>query len=181
MLQGIPIPGRTRPTARDVYRAQVGAKVQWQMLPHGRPRAHPGTIICPRCHSISTGKRWFQDEDLYQCARNQPGIRTVVCPGCRRLEAQTYEGIVTLNSPLLRDRHTQAMHLIAHVENQARQQNPASRVLAIEDRGDTLQVYTTTNFLAEGIGRAFQRSFKGTLQFKRSPGERFSRVRWSRC
>lgn len=181
MLQGIPIPGRTKPTAREVYRAQVGPKVQWQMLPHGQPRGHAGTIVCPRCHSISNGKRWFQDEDLYQCIRDMPEVRTVVCPGCQRLEANTYEGVVWLRSPLLSDSRDQAMHLIAHAEAQARRHNPASRVLAIEARGDTIQVFTTTNFLAERIGRAFQRSFKGTLQFNRAPGERFSRVHWSRC
>lgn len=180
MLQGIPIPGRTKPTAREVYRAQVGPKVQWHILPHTVERSHPGTIICPRCHSISNGKRWFRDEDLYQCVRDAPEVRLVLCPGCQRLESNIYEGVVSLSSPLLRANHAQALHLIANVEDQERRQNPNNRVLAIEDHGDNLQVFTTTNFLAEQIGRAFRRSFKGNLQFKRSPGERFSRVRWSR-
>jgi len=180
MLQGVPIPGRTKPTAREVYRAEVGEKVQWHMLPHQR-RGHPGTFICPRCHSVSNGKRWFQDEDLYECVRNLPEVRAVVCPGCRRLEANLYEGVVSLTSPLLRANHVQAMQLIANVEDQAQRQNSRSRVLAVEDHGDTVHVFTTTNYLAERIGRAFHRSFKGTLEFNRAPGERFSRVRWTRC
>ncbi|HEX5416578.1 MAG TPA: hypothetical protein VFZ25_12985 [Chloroflexota bacterium] len=181
MLQGIPIPGRTKPTAREVYRAQIGPKVQWQILPHGQARSHPATVICPRCHAISNGKRWFLNEELYQCVRNVPEVRLVVCPGCQRLAANEYEGVVELCSPLLRDNRAQALHLIANVEDQARRHNPNNRVLAVEGGGDSLEVYTTTNVLAEQIGRAFQRSFKGTLQFNRAPGEKLSRVYWIRC
>jgi len=181
MLQGIPIPGRTRPTARQVYRAEVGKKLDWLPPPRETRRGHPGTIFCPRCHAISTGSRWFQDESLYQSLRATPEAHPVICPGCRGLEAQTYQGAIFLQSPLLQFNREQALDLISNAEARAREHNPTSRILTIEGRGDTLIVYVTTTALAERIGRAFHHSFKGTLRLQWAPGEHFIRVFWTRA
>ncbi len=72
------------------------------------------------------------------------------------------------------------MHLISHEEGKACADNPLSRVAAIQDHGDEIDLQTTTRFLAEQIGRAFRKSFKGTLTFQRLPREQFVRVRWDR-
>jgi hypothetical protein len=140
----------------------------------------PGTIVCPRCHAISLQKRWFLDEGRYQLLRDRPTTRLVVCPGCRRIERHEYQGEVTLESPLLARNKVQALHLIYHEEAKARQDNPISRLAAVQDHGDRIEVSTTTRFLAEQIGRAFHKSFKGSLAVQRLPEEEFVRVRWCR-
>ncbi len=182
MLQGLPLPGRVRPTAREVYRSQVGEKVDWFIPRRTAERGldQPGTIVCPRCHAISTQKRWFLDEGRYEQLRQLPTTRLLLCPGCRRIERQIYEGDVRLRSPLLLPNKIQALHLIYHEEDKARQTNPFSRLAVVEDLGSEIRILTTTCWLAERIGRAFQKSFKGTLIRQRLPGERFVRVRWSR-
>lgn len=183
MLQGIPIPGRVIPTAREVYRAEIGEKVEWIPPPHGagRKRQPEGVLICPRCHAISTHKRWFLNEPLYDQLREEPSTRLVLCPGCRRIERQEYEGEVHLRGPWLRRLRPQAMHLIANVEQQARQANPISRVASVENCADEILIFTTTNTLAERIGRAFHSAFKGQLRFQRLPGQHYSRICWSRA
>lgn len=181
MLQGIPIPGRVIPTAREVYRAEIGEKVEWVPPPHtaGRKRQPGGTLICPRCRAISTHKRWFLNEPLYERLREESTMRLVLCPGCQRIERREYEGEVHLRGPLLKEIQPQVMGLIAHLENQARQANPISRVASVEDCGREILIYTTTNSLAERIGRALHRAFKGQLRFQRLPGEHYSRICWS--
>jgi hypothetical protein len=182
MLQGVPLPGKTLPRARDVYRAQVGERVDW-LTPPRRDEEHPdqpGTIVCPRCHAISLQKRWFLDEGLYQQLRTRPSTRLIVCPGCRRVEQQIYEGDVLLRGDILAANKRQALSLIRHEEDQARLVNPFSRLAAVEDRGNEIAVLTTTIALAERIGKAFHRSFKGALSLQYLPGERFVRVRWKR-
>jgi NMD protein affecting ribosome stability and mRNA decay len=182
MLQGLRIPGRTRPTARDVYRSEIGERVDWLLPQHKweKGKDRPGILICPRCHAISMQKRWFLDEDRYQQLRMTPGVRVVICTGCRRIEHQVYEGVVQLRSPLLLANKSQAMALIHHEEAKARQTNPFSRLASVVDRGDTIDILTTTYWLAERIGKAFHKSFKGSLDLQRLPNERFVRVRWER-
>jgi NMD protein affecting ribosome stability and mRNA decay len=182
MLHGLPIPGKTRPTARDVYRSEVGEKVDW-LFPertYEKGKDRPGVLVCPRCHAISLKKRWFLDEDRYQQLRSTPGVHLVVCPGCRRIEQQVYDGDVRLRSPLLRSNKPQALAIIRNEEDKARQTNPFSRLASVVDRGDEIDILTTTTWLAEQIGKAFHKSFKGTLEIQRLPEEKFVRVRWER-
>jgi len=182
MLQGVPLPGKTRPTRREVFRAQIGRKVDW-LTPRRRAEAgydQPGVIVCPRCHGISLQKRWFLDERRYQSLKDQPGTRQIVCPGCRQIERQMYDGEVLLSSPLLVPNKAQALQLIRNEEDRARSLYPLSRLADVDDRGDQIAVLTTTIALAERIGRAFHRSFKGNLRLEYLPDEQFVRVRWKR-
>jgi len=182
MLQGLRIPGKTVPTARDVYREVIGRKVQW-LIPqrkYQKGKDRPGVLVCPQCHAISTQKRWFLDEACYERLRNAPGVRLVTCPGCQRVERQIYEGDVRLQSPILLKNKVQALAIIHHEEDKARQTNPISRLASVEDRGDEIVVLTTTRWLGERIGKAFHKAFKGTLDLQHMPYEKFVRVRWRR-
>jgi hypothetical protein len=182
MLQGVRLPGKVKPTARDVFRAEIGRKVDW-LTPGRRADARldqPGVVVCPRCHAISVQKRWFLDEARYQQLKAQPGTHLVVCPGCRRIERQMYDGEVLLSSPLLAANKTMALQLIRNEEERARQVDPLSRLADVDDRGSQIAVLTTTVALAERIGKAFRRSFKGSLRLQYLPGEQFVRVRWKR-
>jgi hypothetical protein len=165
-----------------MFRAEVGPRVDWLTPPRSREERpdQPGHIVCPRCHAISLQKRWFLNEPLYQSLRSRPDTRLIVCPACRRVERQIYEGEVVLNSPLLAAHKLDALQLIRHEEDRARQVDPLSRIADIDDRGDCIAVLTTTVSLAERIGKAFRRAFKGSLRIRYAPGERFVRIRWRR-
>ena len=182
MLQSIRVPGRVRPTGREVFRAAAGRRLDW-FLPdnkYEKGKDQPGILVCPSCHAISVQKRWFLDENRYRELRNAPGVRLVTCPGCQRIERHIYEGDVRLQSPLLLLNKPQALGLIYHEEEKARLTNPISRLASVEDRGDEIVVLTTTRWLAERIGKAFRKTFKGTLDLQRMPYEKFVRVRWCR-
>ena len=182
MLQGIHLPGKTRPTAREVFRAQIGRKVDW-LTPRRSAEAgldQPGVVVCPRCHAISLQKRWFLDECRYQRLKDQPATQLIVCPGCRQIERQIYSGEVLLTSPMLAAHKVEALGLIRNEEDRARQVDPLSRLADVEDRGNQIAVLTTTVALAERLGKAFHRAFKGTLSLQFLPGEQFVRVRWTR-
>ena len=152
MLQGLRIPGRTKPRAIDIYRSVIGPKVEWLIPERSSEKGLdlPGVLVCPRCHAISFQKRWLLDEEQYQRLRSSPGTHLVICPGCRRIERQEYEGEVRLRSPLLRPSKQQALAIIRHEEEKARENNP------------------------------FHKSFKGSLELQFLPDEKFVRVRWDR-
>jgi hypothetical protein len=139
-----------------------------------------GTLICPRCHAISTIKRWFFDERRYWQLTLQPGVGVVTCPGCQRLDRRTYEGEVHLRSELLLHNKRQALGMIRNQEREAMEENPIARLANVQDHGQEIAVITTTQFLAERIGKEFKKAFDGHLRIDSHPRERFSRVYWER-
>ncbi len=182
MPEGIPIPGKTKPTEREVRRAQLGSSEDWR-FPEKRfevGKDHPGTLICPRCHAISEEKRWYYDDKKYQELRHAPGVEELVCPGCRRIEAHRYDGEVLLKSPLLTTRRSEALSLIRHTAEEARVKNPIARLASIEVRDGEIHVLTTTKFLAQRIGKEFAKAMGGELTIDNLPQEKFVRVRWVR-
>jgi hypothetical protein len=120
------------------------------------------------------------DEEKYSDLRNVPGVEEVVCPGCRRIEAHVYEGEVLLESPLLISRKNEAVNLIHSTEEEARLDNPISRVASIEVRDGVIYVLTTTRWLAERIGKEFAKALGGHLTIDKPPREKFVRVHWIR-
>ena len=183
MPEGIPVPGKVKPTERTVRRAQVGQSedMRFPDKKYEKGKDHPGTIICPRCHAISEIKRWFLDEAKYQELVHKPGIEMVVCPGCRRIEDKVFEGEVVLKSPMLEDVKEEAIRLIHHTEAEARQSNPFARLASVEVVDGEIRVLTTTRWLAQRIGKEFKKAFDGDLVIDNLPNEKFSRVRWTRA
>jgi NMD protein affecting ribosome stability and mRNA decay len=140
----------------------------------------PGILICPACHAVSVEKRWFVDEAKYAELQNRSDVRHTLCPGCWRIARRIYEGDVLLRSPLLVEHKADVLNLIYNEEERARADNPLSRLAYIDDRGDEISILTTTEFLAERIGKAFQKAYDGELSIQHLPRERFCRVRWIR-
>lgn len=161
MPEGIPLPGRhAKPTERSIRRAQVGAR-QDIRLPEREYRDREdegGTIVCPECHAISTGKRWFFDERLYAELSKQPDTKHKLCPGDKRIAEERYEGEVTLRSPSLLDasRRAEALSLIRNVTAEAHEDNPLHRVKVLSEGSQELYLVTATAHLAERIGKAFR-------------------------
>ncbi|MPZ13127.1 MAG: hypothetical protein GEU73_01655 [Chloroflexi bacterium] len=182
MPETIPIPGRVKPTRRAYDRRSLGASAEWRPPPAKRQMAkdRPGTLICARCHAISTIKRWFYDERRYQELKRDTRVGVTTCPGCERLDRQLYEGDVRLRSVLLVGTKRQSLAMIRHEEQKAMRENPIARLAAVHDQGAEITIFTTTRYLAERIGRAFERAFGGTLRVDRLVGEKFSRVYWER-
>lgn len=176
-----PAIGQSRGTARAIMREQFGRSDL--TYPETRTRAHedvPGTLYCPRCHAISTEKRWFLNEDLYQKLKADPQAQAVICPGCDAVERQLYDGEVLLRSPVLKANKEVALNLIHNEEARMREDNPLVRLASVEDRGDEIYILTINQSLAQRIGKAFQSAFHGKLEIQNLPGEQFSRVRWTK-
>lgn len=182
MPEGIHIPGKTKPTEREVRRAQLGQSEDWRFPKkrYEKGKDHPGIIVCPRCQAISEQKRWFIDEQRYRELKGLPGVEEVVCSGCRRIEAQVYGGEVFLKSPLLTTRKDEALSLIDHTAEKEMRKNPIARVASVEFRDDEIHVLTTTRWLAQRIGKEFAKALGGELTIDNLLQEKFSRVRWER-
>ena len=139
-----------------------------------------GPAICSRCHSFLETDHWRYDEQHYRALKEKPDIHVTLCPGCTRIERRLYEGEVVIHSDWNQVNKQDLLNLIHNEESRARATNPTARIALLEDRGDTVYLLTTTQFLAKRIGRELTKAFHGEVSIQDLPRERFSRVRWQR-
>jgi NMD protein affecting ribosome stability and mRNA decay len=139
----------------------------------------PGPAVCSRCHAYLETDHWLYDERRSNALRDQPDVHLTLCPGCLRVERRLYEGEVIVHHDWSEVAKTDALNLIHNEEARARATNPSARIALMEDRDGELYILTTTQFLAERIGKELKKAFKGSLKVMPLPRERFTRVRWA--
>ena len=171
-----------KPPVVDQNRIAMPRDLSWRFEDRqfATPLDVPGPAICERCHSYLETDHWLYDERRYQELKKRPDIHIMLCPGCTRIEKRLYEGeVIVHHNWQAVDKH-EVLNLIHHEEARARITNPTARIALMEDRGDDLYILTTTQFLAERIGKELHKAYRGTLKLMPLPRERFTRVRWTR-
>ena len=137
--------------------------------------------ICPTCKAIYQNKSWFYDEDLYRDKFQQETTHRVTCPGCQKVQDHYYEGVLTLEGEFLAQHREEIMTLLNRETERVARKNPLERVIQMVPEGnDRLIVETTTDRLAQRLGKAVYRAYKGNLDFRWSHMNKFVRVYWSR-
>lgn len=135
---------------------------------------------CMRCQSISREKRWVKDRELFEKAKSEERLELTLCPGCQKLKSHKIDGVVELSGRFLREHLREALNLIRHVEEEGWEKNPTARISEMAEENGTITVQTTNQWLAEGIGKAFHKAFKGDLIIQWLSGSDFVRVYWRR-
>ncbi len=148
------------------------------------PRKSASAVgICSKCRAIYRNKRWVIDEKEF-AARTRKGAREAIswtrCPACRKIEDGFPAGVVTLSGGYLRDHRDDILNLIRNEEKRAMGFNPLERIIRVEDKGDTLEIATTDEKLAQRIGREVGKACRGTVEYKWSEDSKLLRVSWAR-
>jgi NMD protein affecting ribosome stability and mRNA decay len=146
-----------------------------------RLEAGQEAAVCQQCHALYQGKRWFFDDKLFTRLAGTPKMREVTCPTCRQVADRYPEGILTLSGEFFSQHQDEIVKLLEKEASRVSARSVQDRVIrmAEADKGK-LVVETTTEKLAQRLGRAVYRAYKGNLGFKWSENERFARVYWSR-
>ncbi len=136
---------------------------------------------CHVCHALYQGKRWFYDEKLVKRLAGTPKLREVTCPACRKIEDRYPEGILTLSGEFLSQHKAEIVQLVEKEAARVSSRSVLDRVIQMREEGkDKLVVETTTERLAQRLGRAVYRAYKGDLHFRWAEMNKFVRVYWSR-
>jgi len=146
--------------------------------PYAMIKAPKGLAICRKCLAIYADKRWHFDEVQAAKLAASPRTQKLVCPACQKIKDDYPEGIVTLKWSHLPDHEAEIRGLIANVETRAVSVNPLDRVMKIVRRKKELEVQTTNDRLAQRIGRALVRSYKGKAAYKWAHRDMMVRVTW---
>jgi len=105
----------------------------------------------------------------------------VVCPACLKIRDNFPGGIVTLSGDFLIAHKDEFLHLIRNEEQRARGFNPLERVMSIKENGHgRIVINTTTEKLAQRLGRAFKKAFRGDVTYSWSHDDKLVRVAWVR-
>jgi len=146
-----------------------------------QPEEGQEASICTGCNALYQSKRWFFDEKLARQLAGTPKVREVLCPTCRKMKDKYPEGILTLSGEFLKDHKEEIVTLLENEAARVGKRSVDDRIIQMTPEGkDKLVVETTTEKLAQHLGRAVYRAYKGDLDFRWSGLNKFVRVYWSR-
>jgi len=163
---------------RKRYDTSYKKKEHPQHDPYAMLKAPKGPAICRKCLAIYADKRWHFDEVQAAKMAASPRTQKLVCPACQKIKDDYPEGTVTLKWSHLQDYEAELRGLIANVEKRAVSVNPLDRVMKIVKRKKDLEVQTTNDRLAQRLGRALVRSYKGKAAYMWAHRDMMLRVTW---
>jgi len=142
--------------------------------------APAGEAICPRCKAVFKDKRWVLDEELYEELKDIDSVPQIICPGCRKALDQYAMGYLYISGNFWETHKEDIMRLINNEYERARGMNPLHQIINMYEDNGTTVIETTTDHLAQRLGRAIYKAYKGNLEFRWSKGDKLVRVYWSR-
>ncbi len=142
--------------------------------------APSGEALCPRCHAVFRDKRWLIDEDFYEEYKDTDFVPKILCPGCRKATDRYAMGYVYLSGAFFEKHRDEIMRLIQNEYERARENNPLHQIITMYEEDGRTVIETTTDHLAQRLGRAVYKAYKGNLTFRWSEGDKLVRIYWER-
>jgi hypothetical protein len=105
----------------------------------------------------------------------------VFCPACQRQRDGEPSGFVHLEGAYLNERGEEIRHFLQKEAERAAENNPLARIMRWEtDEKGRPTLATTTEHLAERLGRALDKAFKGEVRYDFSHENKLAHVYWRR-
>lgn len=158
--------------------------------PYAATHPKTGFAICPDCRSVYHRKRWSLPQ-LHPESILPPTPRSsrkagkplmmpelFLCPACQKIRDGYAEGFVSIQWEDWLRHKAEIMGLIHNEEKRASHTNPLERIMTIHTRTGGVDLETTTERMAQRIGRDLVRAFKGKVQYKWSHKDKLARVQW---
>ena len=158
-------------------RERCGQSIQDTYLNKAAPKDNS---YCNKCHAIYHNKRWHFDENEIKSLPENHSRQKISCPACQKIEDHFASGIVTLRGQFIKAHKQEIINLVKNAEERAMGLNPLERIIDILPNGETMQITTTHEKLAQRIGRSLHRAFSGKVAYQWSRGDKMARVNWSR-
>ncbi len=140
-------------------------------------RAPKGVLRCAGCGAVFHRRRWSLAASPKDGAA--PGTRPVYCPACRKIKQHSVSGVVSLTGVGRREAAA-ILRLLRNEEARAREKNPLGRVMRVSETKEGWTLETTTEKLAQRLGRALGKARGGSVDYAWSHNNKFVRVTWTR-
>ncbi len=87
---------------------------------------------------------------------------------------------MNLAGPFLTSHREEIMNLLRNEETRGKGQNSLERILRVTETPEGLKITTTNEKLAQRIGRALRKAYRGELVYRWSDDTKYVRVYWNR-
>lgn len=148
---------------------------------HRPDRAPTEPAKCNYCGAIYSERRWMSADEAEKSGTNLHPANTLTCPACIKQQQGLPSGLVYLEGRFLSAHQDEIERLIHNVAERAAVNNPLSRIMNYEhSQGGRLLVSTTTEDLAQRLGQALEKAYKGDVRYDFSHENKLVRVYWHR-
>ena len=147
------------------------------------PRLSPKGIIlqCIGCGAVYYRRRWAltlpAGVPIFIAAVDT--TRRTLCPGCVKIREGYPSGEVVL-SGVTEDDKREIFRILRNEEGRAKEKNPLERIMSVETHNGGWKVATTTEKLAQRLGRCLRKARGGKLVYKWGHNNKFVRVFWEK-
>lgn len=148
---------------------------------HHTARASAEPAVCKICGDVYVNRRWSQPgAENKQHPHFRPAAE-VVCPACQRQADDVPSGYVYVSGAFLLAHRAEIERLLHNEAARAAEDNPLARIMATtQEAADQLTFTTTTEHLAQRLGRALEKAFHGEVRYDFSHENKLARVYWQR-
>jgi NMD protein affecting ribosome stability and mRNA decay len=144
-------------------------------------RSPKGLLHCRGCGSIYYRRRWTLEPtaEIRKRVERRDAVIPTFCPACQKMRDHYWMGVVQI-SGINADEKREVVRLLKNEERRAREKNPLERIVRIADLDAGLRVETTTEKLAQRLGRCLGKARGGRVTYKWSHRNKFARVVWEK-
>ena len=146
------------------------------------PRRSPkGTLYCSSCGAVYYRRRWTltPPPEVRDWVEFRDGVTITRCPACRKIRDHYPSGELRLLGATPKEKQEMLL-MLRNEEERAREKNPLERIMRIQADGPEWKIETTTEKLAQRLGRSLEKAFGGSVTYKWSHNNKFARVIWQR-
>jgi len=145
-----------------------------------KPKKSPqGMLQCRGCGALYYRRRWSLEPLSDVNGSGQTNLRSVFCPACLKIRDRYALGELRISDVDAGERR-ELMHLLRNEEAREREKNPLERIITIEVGGaEVWNVKTTTEKLAQRLGRCLRKARGGAVRYQWSHNNKFVHVLWS--
>jgi hypothetical protein len=142
------------------------------------PRKSPKEIIqCSGCGAFYARRRWTLSppHGFSKPADAHP----IFCPACMKMRERYPGGELHLLGVDTEERG-EIVRILRNEEERARQKNPLERIMQLQAMDGDWRVETTTEKLAQRLGRSIKKARGGKIEYKWGHNNKFVRVIWEK-
>jgi hypothetical protein len=150
---------------------------------HHTERAASEPRVCGKCGSVYADRRWTAAETERKNSQHEHWrpARITVCPACKQKQSGVPGGFVYLDGAYFAEHRAEVERLLRNEAGRAAEDNPLAQIMDWESGADgKLTVTTTTEHLAQRLGRALEKAFSGEVRYDFSHENKLARVTWER-
>lgn len=144
-------------------------------------RCPKGLLSCRSCGAVYYRRRWTLEPpaEIRKRVELGDGVSITYCPACQKIRDHYWLGVVQISGVDSQEKR-ELFKLLRNEETRAREKNPLERIVRIANEDGGLRVETTTEKLAQRLGRCLHKARGGKIVYKWSHKNKFARVIWGK-